>query len=80
MNERRIDNRKRVLKSAQIQLETLSTISCAVRNISPSGACVEVPSPLGIPDAFTLVVESDALRRQCVVAWRKTNRIGVAFQ
>jgi hypothetical protein len=69
-----------VLKTAQIQLDKLSSINCAVRNISGGGACIEVASPLGIPDSFTLVVESEALNRQCVVAWRTTNRLGVAFQ
>lgn len=79
MNERRNLNRKRVLKVAQIQFNKLSSISCSVRNISDTGACLEVPSPLGIPDEFTLIVESEALRRQCSVAWRRANRLGVSF-
>jgi hypothetical protein len=50
-----------------------------VRNISPAGACIEVESPLGIPDAFTLVIESDNLMRRCHIGWRNEKRIGVAF-
>jgi hypothetical protein len=80
MGERRIIDRKKVLKTAQIQLDKLSSINCAVRNISITGACLEVTSPLGIPNSFTLVVESEALNRQCIVAWRTTTRVGVAFQ
>ena len=79
MGERRIIDRKKVLKTAQIQLDKLSSINCAVRNISMTGACLEVTSPLGIPKA-SLVIESEALNRQCVVAWRTTTRVGVAFQ
>jgi len=80
MSERRNLNRKKVLKVAQIQFNKLSSISCSVRNISDTGACLEVPSPLGIPDEFTLIVESEALRRECSVAWRRANRLGVAFR
>jgi hypothetical protein len=80
MNDRRIIDRKKVLKVGQIQLNKLSSISCAVRNLSDTGACLEIPSPLGIPDEFTLVIESEALRRRCCVAWRRANRLGVAFR
>ena len=35
------------------------SISCVVRNVSVSGACLGVASPFGIPDTFTLLIESD---------------------
>jgi hypothetical protein len=55
-------------------------ISCTVGNLSDTGACLEVISPLGIPDDFTLVMEDDHRRRSCHVAWRAPNRIGVEFK
>jgi PilZ domain len=55
-------------------------ISCTVRNISERGACLAVASPLGIPDDFDLIVESDRLRQSCHVAWRSEKQLGVAFQ
>jgi hypothetical protein len=55
------------------------TISCLVRNVSISGACLEVASPVGIPDTFMLLMESDHIKRQCQVAWMKDKRIGIHF-
>jgi hypothetical protein len=43
------------------------------------GAALEIASPIGIPDEFTLVIAADKVRRRCVVVWRKQKRIGVAF-
>ena len=55
------------------------SISCTVRNISDTGAAIEVESPLYIPDRFKLIVQTDNLNRSCHVVWRKERRIGVAF-
>jgi hypothetical protein len=48
-----------------------------VRNISDTGAALDVTSPLGIPAQFTLVTDGNHL--PCRVVWRKEKRIGVAF-
>jgi len=80
MSERRIRSRKRVVKKATIVLNQTSCLDCGVKNLSATGACLEVASPIGIPDNFTLVVESESLRRPCVVTWRTIKRVGVVFQ
>jgi hypothetical protein len=76
------DNRKnvrlRTLKAGVIAFDK-GSISCIVRNVSVSGACLEVASPLGIPDTFTLLIESDHIKRSCHVAWMKDKRIGIKF-
>jgi hypothetical protein len=79
MLERRKTSRHRVLKAGLIALNRAGGISCMVRNLSPAGACLEVASPVGIPDDFTLLIENDHLRRSCHVTWRKDKRIGIAF-
>lgn len=56
-----------------------SGIDCIVKNLSDTGAGIEVTSPLYIPDHFTLSVPSDRLKRPCHIIWRKQRRIGVAF-
>jgi hypothetical protein len=56
-----------------------SAIDCTVRNLSTTGAALDVPSPVGIPEEFDLVVSSDALRFACRVVWRKAARIGIRF-
>jgi hypothetical protein len=51
-----------------------------VRNLSGTGANLEVVSPVGIPDDFTLVIRPEKTQHSCRVAWKKQNRIGVAFK
>ena len=59
MDKRRSGLRRRLLKAGTISFNQTCVISCTVRNMSDAGASLEVPSPLGIPDDFTLVIESE---------------------
>jgi PilZ domain len=54
-------------------------IDCTVRNLSDAGAALDVTSPVGIPEQFTLVVQADGAHLPCRVVWRKEKRIGVKF-
>jgi PilZ domain len=72
--------RRRVLKAGTIVLSQGGVISCTVRNLSSAGANLEVVSPVGIPDDFTLVIRPDQTQHLCRVAWRRQNRIGVVFK
>ena len=54
-------------------------IDCIVRNMSQSGAALEVESHIGIPAEFTLLVKPERVKRKCRVAWRSGTRIGVQF-
>jgi PilZ domain len=78
MEGNRIAQRRRVLKAGSIEFGG-GAIDCTVRNLSETGAALEVVSPLYIPDSFTLVVHSEQLKRPCHIVWRKEKRIGVAF-
>ena len=78
MDERRIKARHRVLKAGTIEFGG-GAIDCTVRNISQTGAALEVVTPLFIPGRFTLFVPSEKLKRPCQIAWRKEKRIGVRF-
>jgi hypothetical protein len=75
-DEHRIATRHRVLKGGRIRFGG-GSIDCTVRNISDTGAALDVTSPVGIPDQFTLVTDGGHLR--CRVVWRKEKRIGVTF-
>ena len=80
MEQRRIAGRARMLKSARIVFSgDTGSINCVVRNSSPTGACLDVASPIGIPESFDLVYDADHARLPCRVVWRKANRIGVQF-
>lgn len=52
---------------------------CIIRNLSESGAKIEVASVARVPRTFDLVV--DNVRPQsCVVVWRSVKELGVQFQ
>ncbi len=76
-DEHRIAPRHRVLKGAHIEFGG-GAIDCTVRNLSETGAALDVTSPLGIPTEFTLVTGTEHI--PCRVVWRKEKRIGVAFE
>ena len=81
MDEHRNAPRHRVLKSATIEFGG-GGIDCVVRNMSDTGAALEVTSPLGIPERFSLVItqeRQERLVKPCRVMWRKEKRIGVRF-
>jgi hypothetical protein len=79
MDESRRASRRRVLKAGAIEFSSGGTISCTVKNLSATGAALEVVSPLYIPDRFKLIVQTDNLNRPCHVVWRKERRIGITF-
>jgi hypothetical protein len=74
--EQRRAPRRRVLKAGTIEFGRIA-FSCIVRDRSDTGAKLDVPSPIGIPERFVLL--GDGLRLPCHVVWRKQNRIGIAF-
>ena len=78
--EHRAAARHRVLKAGTIAFGGGGGISCVVRNLSAGGAALDVVSPLGIPNAFKLIVEQDHSSRECRVVWRTERRIGVIFE
>ena len=78
MDEHRVAPRHRKLKAGTIEFGG-GGIDCTVRNMSETGAQLEVVTPLFIPDRFTLFVPSDNFKKPCHIVWRKEKRIGVAF-
>ena len=54
-------------------------MNCLVRNISISGAALDVNNPFDIPERFNLVFKADGTHIPCHVIWRQDERIGVAF-
>jgi hypothetical protein len=79
VDEHRTAPRRRLLKSGRIAFGG-GTIDCTVRNLSETGAALEVSSPVGIPEHFTLLIEPNHIRVPCHVVWRTDTRIGVRFE
>ena len=70
--------RQRTLKSARIMIDDGTVLDCIVRNLSPRGALLLVPS-LAVPDRFEIVFSTSGARQTCKVAWRAPDRVGVEF-
>jgi len=80
MDEKRRTTRHRTFKAAHITYpDHRGSIDCTIRNLSAHGACLQVVSPLGIPDRFDLLLDSDHSVHHCRVIWRKETRIGIEF-
>jgi hypothetical protein len=80
MIERRQAERHKTYKGAQILCGTgPPIIGCIVRNLSRTGACLEVDMVIQISRLFHLLFDSDGSTRACQVVWRTERRMGVQF-
>ncbi len=77
VGDRRSSPRIKTLKGAQIFWPTGHPVKCIIRNLSKTGAKIEVHSP--VPGTFELVFDCDRSRRSCRVVWRKEPMMGVRF-
>jgi PilZ domain len=76
--EKRTEARQRVFKSGVISFDGAG-IDCTVRNISGSGAQLEVADTDSIAPSFKLAIAADNFLRRCRLVWNAGRRIGVAF-
>ena len=56
------------------------SLDCLVRETSANGALIEVGWANGLPDEFTLTVQSTGMNRSCQVVRRTEGCLGVAFK
>ena len=77
VTDRRKAARSKVLDAALIRFGDVS-VCCAFRDLSNSGAALDIGKQAGIPDQFTLIVPRGKIY-SCTVIWRKGSRIGVSF-
>jgi hypothetical protein len=79
MAERRTSERRRALRAGKIVWNNRgSVLDCTVRNVSETGAMLEVLSALEVPREFELRWGNNAQR--CIVVWRKLDRVSVKFE
>jgi hypothetical protein len=67
MAERPRSQRQRTFKGGSISHASGAAMDCIIRNLSDTGACLEVSSPFGIPDNFKLIIRPEILTRSCEV-------------
>jgi hypothetical protein len=56
-----------------------TSINCVLRNVSKTGAALDVGPYIDIADHFTLIVLPGQKIFSCEVVWRSERRIGVSF-
>jgi hypothetical protein len=82
MADKRHAPRQRALKSGKIILNGGGSVfDCLVRNLSETGALLEIASSVGVPDLFELVIGQAPTQRtlQARVVRREATRLGVTF-
>ncbi|MTI17634.1 pilus assembly protein PilZ [Rhodobacteraceae bacterium RKSG542] len=80
-SERRIALRRRTLKEGRIVFGDLhnKTISCTIRDMSDTGARIQVESTQDIPESFYLYIVQSRQRAVVEVRWRTMTSMGVEF-
>lgn len=76
--EKRSARRYKVLKGGTIAFGG-NGIACTVRNLSSSGAAIDVPNTASLPRSFMLIIEADDFIRRCHPVWHNESRVGVEF-
>lgn len=78
--EVRRDDRVRAFLRARILFNNNnSSIDCTVKNISASGAKIEISSVLSVPSEFDLEVPQKGRTYRARLMWRDANFVGVQF-
>ena len=70
--------RQRALKKARIVFNhRRSAIDCMVRNLSPQGALLLLPSLVGVPQVFDLYIDGEAACHPYHTIWKRDGKMGV---
>lgn len=79
MNKARTTNTHRIPPNARIVFnEGRTTVSCIVRQLTASGATLQVHSVFGIPSVFRLAL-NEKTQHPCWVVRKTTKEINVVF-
>jgi len=79
MSERRRYHRIRIQKDAKIVIGTLSVLDCVVRDLSSTGARIEIAAAADLPEAVDVTFDGGHTFRPCRLRWRSPNETGVEF-
>ena len=76
--DKRQTARRKVLKTGKIHFGKSREV-CTVRDMSATGASLELARQINVPDYFTLVLEMESAARKCTLVWRKGLQLGIRF-
>jgi PilZ domain len=79
-DEKRVATRRKVLKTAKIvSFDRKTVLTCTIRDLSETGAKLNVEVSSAIPNEFQFFLLSDNSLRDASVVWRRSGQIGVNF-
>lgn len=80
MDEKRAQQRRRVLKAGKILFANgACTLDCTIKNITAQGAMLQVEHSVSVPDQFQLYEPSRLMLHEARVVRRASHIIGVAI-
>ena len=78
--QERREPRRRVLKDGKIVSPSLhGAIDVRIRDLSQSGALIDLPIGTKIPDSFGFLVVSESKVYPAIAKWRRGERAGIEF-
>lgn len=79
--ERRENSRRRTYLGGNLRFAVFSgATTCVVRNVSETGACIDVGDALWVPAHFAIDIPHLSVEAAARVVWRRGNAIGVSFE
>lgn len=81
MSEQRRATRNRTFLPARIEIAELGLVSaCTIRDLSDTGARIQVSGSVPLPPTFTLHIPRFDRRVRATQAWKNGDTIGVRFE
>lgn len=78
--EQRQSNRVRsFLRGEAVHSNGSSRTECTVRDLSDTGARVEIPTSVTLPEYFEIVIPLKNITRRARIVWRHGGEIGILF-
>jgi len=71
--------RSPVLKGAKIIFGNSSVIDCVVRNVTNTGARVQIASTVDLTEGLGLTFDGGYSIRPCKIIWRTVTETGIQF-
>lgn len=79
VESRRAERVRSFLRARIVFNNQNSTIDCTVKNISPTGAKIEIANSLSVPAEFDLEVPQRGRVYRAKIVWRDADSMGVTF-
>jgi PilZ domain len=78
--DRRAGQRHRVLKGGTLHFNKgYSSLECVVRDLSETGARIQMGETFGVPSRFMMSISGEDERVEASLRWRNARSIGLSF-